>query len=191
MGPGFQRKPLGRENETAQNKAAGCSWLSITSLSCSPPTPILCAMALSPDHHSAVTWAALPPGKSIFGSSQGSRAWPRLHAKHPHFLLLTASLLYHKLSPFIFFSTRKCCSHWAPTLPRATGPPGSNPSPETLAFCSLHKTHRGFLKPISPCHQTVVFLTDQEKKSSAFYGLGFPFHTSWLSQAAQGPPGGE
>lgn len=128
-------------------------------------------MALSPVHHSAVTWAALPPGKSIFGSSRGSRAWPRLHAKHPHFLLLTASLLYHKLSPFIFFSTRKCCSHWAPTLPRATGPPGSNPSPETLAFCSLHKTHRGFLKPISPCHQTVVFLTEQEKKILSFLWL--------------------
>lgn len=141
--------------------------------------PILCAMAAYPVHHSALTWAALPPGKSIFGSSWGSRAWPRLHAKHPHFLLLTASLLYHKLSPFIFFSTRKGCSHCAATLPRATGPPGSNPSPKTLAFCSLHKTHRGFLKPISPCYQTVASLTEQGKrKILRFYGLGFPFPTS-------------
>lgn len=137
--------------------------------------------------------AALPPGKSIFGLSLGSRAWPRLRAKHPHFLLLTASLLYHKLSRFIFFSTRKGCSHWAPTLPWAMGPPGSNPSPKTLAFCSLHKTHGGFFKPISPCHQIVVSLTEQKRniQSSAFYGLGFPFHTSRLSQAAQGPLGGE
>lgn len=141
-------------------------------------------------HSRALIWAALLPGKSIFGLSQESRAWPRLHAKHPHFLLLTASLLYHKLSHLIFFSTHKCCSHWTPTLPRATRPPGSNPSPKTLAFCSLHKTHRGFFKPISPCHQTVVSLNRKKKKSSAFYDLGFPFHTSWLSQAAQGPPGG-
>lgn len=100
-------KPLGRENKTAPNKAAGWTWLSITSLFCSPL--ILCAMAASPlAHHSgALTWAALPPGKSIFGSSWGSRAWPRFRARHPHFLLLTASLLYHKLSRFIFFSTRK------------------------------------------------------------------------------------
>lgn len=72
-----------------------------------PPDP-LCHGCIPLAHHSMpLTWAALPPGKSIFGLSWGSRAWPRFRAKRPHFLLLTASLLYRKLSHFIFFSTRK------------------------------------------------------------------------------------
>lgn len=76
-------------------------------------------------------------------------------------------------------------------------PPGHRatrlvPISKNACFCSLHNTHGGFCKPISPCHQTVGSLTEQKKiKSSSFYDLGFPIPTSCSSQAAWGPSGGE
>ena len=167
MGARLLRKPPGRGDKAAPTKAAGCPQPGDTSLP--PPIPRACRGCFPPAHRTGtLTWvlAALAPGKFIFGLSLESRAWPRLRAKRSHFLPLTASLLYHKLSRFIFFSTRKGCSHrclhqhWhrlplghqatGPLDHGATGPPHLCPSPKDPAFALCIKHTEVSANPFLP-----------------------------------------
>lgn len=179
---------LTAELSRPSSKAAGCPCLEIHLCRIRPPCAWWLLAPITAQGLSLWVLAALVPGEFIFGLSPGSRARPRLRAKRPHFLSLTASLLYHKLSRFIFFSTRKGCGHWCLQQHwrwlslghRAIGPPDHEACAHLHKQCLLLSAQNaeGFLQTQFPLLLNHGFFNRAEKPnhilSSAFYYFSHP-----------------
>lgn len=171
--PGYRGKP--QEGGTKPPPVKQWGALGRTIHLCPLRFPV-CAVAASPlSSRSNFNLSAGCPGSReiYFWLVPGEESPAKVTCQAPSFPPLNCLPALSQTSRFVFFSTRKGCSHLClqQYRHRATRPLGHRatrilPISKSAGFCSLHKTHRGFCKPVSPCHQTVVSLTEWKKKSN-------------------------